>query len=508
MNVQEIKKTPRPRYCGILVHPTSFPSPYGIGDLGDGAYAFIDFLYDAGQTLWQCLPLGPTGFGDSPYQAFSAFAGQPLLISPDLLLKDGLLEKDDLADVPDFNDYSVEYGNVITYKAALLRKACAHFTASEDKALHKAFNHFCRTEKDWLEDYALFTALKDTLGGKPWLDWPEALRLRKADALTEKRRELSEEIRLQFFAQYEFDKQWKALRSYANAKGVRIIGDVPIYVPLDSADVWANPELFQLDERRHPEQVAGCPPDSFTADGQLWGNPIYDWKKMAQTRYSWWIQRLAAAGKLYDVIRLDHFRGFESYWSVPAGDTTARNGKWVKGPGMDFVRTIQQALPDLEFIAEDLGFITPEVRKLQQDSGYPGMKVLEFAFDSREESDYMPHLYPVDSVCYTGTHDNVTLKQWFDEAAPEDVACAKAYLGLNREEGYIRGMIRGCMGSMSQLCVVQMQDYLELGKEARMNFPGTLSSANWTWRAEKGFDSDTLAARIYAATKLYGRVGK
>lgn len=267
-------------------------------------------------------------------------------------------------------------------------------------------------------------------------------------------------------------------------------------------------ELFQLDESRHPEQVAGCPPDSFTADGQLWGNPIYDWKKMAQTRYSWWIQRLAAAGKLYDVIRLDHFRGFESYWSVPAGDTTARNGKWVKGPGMDFVRTIQQALPDLEFIAEDLGFITPEVRKLQQDSGYPGMKVLEFAFDSREESDYMPHLYPVDSVCYTGTHDNVTLKQWFDEAAPEDVACAKAYLGLNREEGYIRGMIRGCMGSVSRLCVVQMQDYLELGKEARMNFPGTLSSANWTWRAEKGFDADALAARIYAATKLYGRVGK
>ena len=322
----------------------------------------------------------------------------------------------------------------------------------------------------------------------------------------EKRRELSDEIRLQYFVQYEFDRQWKALRSYANAKGVRIIGDVPIYVPLDSADVWANPELFQLDESRHPEQVAGCPPDSFTADGQLWGNPIYDWKKMAQTHYFWWIQRLTAAGKLYDVIRLDHFRGFESYWSVPAGDTTARNGKWVKGPGMDFIRTIQQALPNLEFIAEDLGFITPEVRKLQQDSGYPGMKVLEFAFDSREESDYMPHLYPVDSVCYTGTHDNVTLKQWFDEAAPEDVACAKTYLGLNREEGYIRGMIRGCMGSVSRLCVVLMQDYLELSKEARMNFPGTLSSANWTWRAEKGFDSDALAARIYAATKLYGRV--
>ena len=491
------------RESGILMHITSLPAPYGIGTMGKDAYAFVDFLVRAGQRCWQILPLTPTGYGDSPYQSLGACAGNHYLIDLDTLAEEGLLKKEEIRNIPwGSNPKRVDFGAMYAHRMAVLRLAFQRFTPDE------AYETFVEQNRSWLEDYALFTALKDTLGGKPWLDWPEALRLREADALAEKRRELSEEIRLQFFAQYEFDKQWKALRSYANAKGVRIIGDVPIYVPLDSADVWANPELFQLDESRHPEQVAGCPPDSFTADGQLWGNPIYDWKKMAQTRYSWWIQRLAAAGKLYDVIRLDHFRGFESYWSVPAGDTTARNGKWVKGPGMDFVRTIQQALPDLEFIAEDLGFVTPEVRKLQQDSGYPGMKVLEFAFDSREESDYMPHLYPVDSVCYTGTHDNVTLKQWFDEAAPEDVACAKAYLGLNREEGYIRGMIRGCMGSVSRLCVVQMQDYLELGKEARMNFPGTLSSANWTWRAEKGFDSDALAARIYAATKLYGRVGK
>ena len=280
---------------------------------------------------------------------------------------------------------------------------------------------------------------------------------------------------------------------------------MPIYVPLDSADVWANPGLFQLDENCRPKTVAGCPPDSFTADGQLWGNPIYDWQAMADTGYGWWIRRLDAAARMYDVVRIDHFRGFESYWEVPAGDKTARNGKWIKGPGMDFIRAIQKALPKLDFIAEDLGFVTPEVRQLQLDSGYPGMKVIEFAFDSREESDYLPHLYPVESVCYTGTHDNVTLKQWFDEATPEDVAYAKAYLGLNQEEGYIWGMIRGAMSSVSRLCVVQMQDYLELGKPARMNFPGTLSSANWTWRAEEGFDSEDLAKRIFTLTKLYGR---
>ena len=316
---------------------------------------------------------------------------------------------------------------------------------------------------------------------------------------------LQDSIRLHCFLQYQFDRQWKALRAYAREKGIDIIGDVPIYVPLDSADVWSNPQLFQLDEDRKPRMVAGCPPDSFTADGQLWGNPLYNWEAMKESGYAWWIRRLSAAAKMFDVVRLDHFRGFESYWAVPAGAATAKDGQWVKGPGMDFVSAIRAALPQLRFIAEDLGYITPEVRRLQLDSGYPGMKIIEFAFDSREAGNYLPHLYPVDSVCYTGTHDNVTLKQWFDEALPEDVAIAKAYLGLNQEEGYIRGMIRAAQSSVSRLCVVQMQDYLELGKEGRMNCPGTLSSSNWTWRAEPGFDSVELAADILRITRLYGR---
>ena len=299
-----------------------------------------------------------------------------------------------------------------------------------------------------------------------------------------------------------------ALRRYAGEHGIRIIGDVPIYVPMDSSDVWSEPELFQLDEERKPVKVAGCPPDSFTADGQLWGNPLYDWPRHHDTGYAWWIHRLTAAGKLYDVIRIDHFRGFESYWAVPFGDENARGGSWVQGPGMDFIRAIQDALPKLDFIAEDLGFVTPEVRALQLDSGYPGMKVIEFAFDSREKNDYLPHNYPVESVCYTGTHDNVTVVQWLEEAPAQDVAFAKSYLGLNAEEGYVWGMIRGGMGSVSRLFVAQMQDYLELGKFARMNFPGTLTSANWTWRAEEGFDSDALAQRIFQVTKTYGRTEK
>ena len=396
----------------------------------------------------------------------------------------------------------VDYGRLYDQRIQVLRIAWSRFQPDE------AFEAFVRENEAWLADYAIFMALKAEMGGKPWLQWPEELKCHEPEALEKKREELQAEIRLQYFLQYQFHRQWKALRAYAAEKGIRVIGDVPIYVPLDSADVWAAPELFQLDESRRPEVVAGCPPDAFTEDGQLWGNPIYDWKKMADTGYAWWIGRLSAAAGMYDVVRFDHFRGFESYWAVPAGDDTARNGKWVKGPGLPFIQAIRKALPDLDFIAEDLGYMTKEVRQLQLDSGYPGMKVLEFAFDSREDSDYLPHLYPEDSVCYTGTHDNVTLKQWFAEASPEDVAYAKAYLGLNEEEGYVWGMIRGAMGSVSRICIVQMQDYLELGKRARMNFPGTLSTDNWTWRAEEGFDSEALAQRIGTVTKLYGRTQK
>ena len=491
------------RESGILMHITSLPGPYGIGTMGKQAYRFVDFLESAGQSYWQILPLTPTGFGDSPYQSFSACAGNHYLIDLDTLVKEGLLKQEEITAVTWGKESDrVDYGTLYAQRSKLLATACSRFVPDAD------YEIFVRENQDWLEDYAIFMALKNSMGGKIWLDWPEELKCHDASALAAERLALKGQVELQYFLQYQFDRQWKALRAYANSKGIRIIGDVPIYVPLDSADVWAAPELFQLDENRRPEVVAGCPPDAFTEDGQLWGNPIYDWKKMADTGYGWWVRRLAAAAKMYDVVRFDHFRGFESYWAVPAGDKTARNGKWVKGPDHDFIYAIQKALPNLDFIAEDLGYMTPEVRQLQLDSGYPGMKVLEFAFDSREDSDYLPHLYPEDSVCYTGTHDNVTLKQWFDEASAEDVSMAKAYLGLHEEEGYVWGMIRGAMGSVSRICVVQMQDYLELGKPARMNFPGTLSMANWTWRATSGFDSEALGEKILNVTKRYGRTKK
>ena len=491
------------RESGILMHITSLPGPYGVGTMGKSAYHFVDFLDKAGQSVWQILPLNPTGYGDSPYQSFSAWAGNPYLIDLDTLVEEGLLKQWEpeavtWGDTPT----RVSFGRLYQEWGKLLRLAYSRFIPDE------AYAAFLTENAEWLSDYALFMALKEANGGAPWLDWPEDLRLREESALAKAREAYADEIGYQCFVQYLFFRQWKVLRAYANGKGIRIIGDVPIYVPLDSADVWVNYKLFQLDETRHPTVEAGCPPDGFTADGQPWGNPIYDWQTTADTGFAWWVGRLTAAAGMYDVVRFDHFRGFESYWAVPAGDKTARNGKWVKGPGIDFIRAVQKALPELDFIAEDLGFVTPEVRKLQLDSGYPGMKVLEFAFDSREESDYLPHLYPVDSVCYTGTHDNVTLKQWFDEAGPKDKAYAKAYMGLNRPEGYVWGMIRGGMGSVSRLFVAQMQDYLELGGEARMNFPGTLSSANWTWRAEKGFDSDKLARKIRKVTGLYGRLKK
>ena len=489
------------RESGILMHITSLPNPYGIGSIGKCAYEFVDFLCDAGQSYWQILPLCPTGYGDSPYQSFSTFAGNHYLIDLDMLIGEGLLNQEE-ADAVCWgkDECRVDYGCLYDNRSKLLHLAYERF--SPDEAFHK----YVTDNADWLEDYALFMALKEKFHGKGWQDWTMSLMLRIPEIMDSYREELADSIRFHYFLQYKFFQQWKALRSYANRKGIRIIGDVPIYVPLDSADVWANSHLFQLNESGRPKLVAGCPPDSFTADGQLWGNPLYDWDKMKETNYTWWIRRLAAAAQMYDVVRLDHFRGFESYWAVPAGDKTAAGGSWMQGPGTDFIRAIQAALPDLDFIAEDLGFVTPGVRRLLQESGYPGMKVMQFAFDSREDSDYLPHTYPVNSVCYSGTHDNLTMLQWFQEAAPEDIAVAKAYLGLNEEEGLVRGVIRGCMGSVSKLCVIQMQDYLELGACARMNFPGTLSANNWTWRAPKGFITEELTKRIFSTTRRYGRL--
>ena len=491
------------RKSGILMHISSLPGPYGVGSLGAAAYAFVDFLVAAGQSYWQILPLNPTGFGDSPYQSFSTFAGNHYLIDLDTLVSQGLLLPEELQGIDWGGDPGrVDFGKLYTERTRLLKLAHSRFTEDE------AFENFVRDNVLWLEDYALFMAIKEHFHGRDWQCWSVSLLMRLPPVMDAYREELRDAIRFQYFLQYQFFRQWKALRAYANSKGIKIIGDVPIYVPLDSADVWAEPELFQLDASRRPKVVAGCPPDSFSADGQLWGNPIYDWPKHHAERYHWWIRRMKAAARMYDVVRFDHFRGFESYWAVPADAKTAASGSWQKGPGMDFVGAIKKALPDLQIIAEDLGFVTDEVRQLLRDSGYPGMKVMEFAFDTREPSarDYLPHRYPVNSVVYSGTHDNLTLRQWFDEAAPEDVRSAWDYLGLNEQEGPVWGMIRGAMGSVSKLCIIQMQDYLEIGAEGRMNHPGTLTTANWTWRANPGFADEELAKKIRTMTERYDRI--
>ena len=488
------------RKSGILMHISSLPSPYGIGTMGKCAYDFVDFLQKAGQAYWQILPLSPTGYGNSPYQSFSTYAGSPYLIDLDMLVEEGMLKTEEIQAIHWGDDETqVDYGILYNHRGSLLRLAFDRFTPDAD------YDRFVSENEEWLPDYALFMALKAKAQGQGWQNWSVSLMTRIPSIIDSCRKELSGEIEFVYFQQYLFFRQWNALHSYANSKGIRIIGDVPIYVPLDSADVWANPRLFLLDGSYRPKVVAGCPPDSFNADGQLWGNPIYDWEKMKETGYEWWIRRMAAAARMYDVVRLDHFRGFESYWAVPAECTTAAGGSWQPGPGMDFIRAIQKALPQLDCIAEDLGYMTPEVRQLQLDSGYPSMKVLQFGFDSREDADYQPHTYPVNSVCYSGTHDNTPLAQWLDEAAPEDIEMARAYLGLNEQEGYIPGLIRGCMGSISKLCVIQMQDYLELGASSRMNAPGTMGS-NWMWRAEKGFCTEALAKRILTLTRRYGRM--
>lgn len=491
------------RESGILMHITSLPGSHGIGTMGKESFRFVDFLKESGQTLWQILPLTPTGYGDSPYQSCSAFAGNHYLIDLELLVEEGLLQQQDLDGIQwSYQDDKVDFGLQYNNRLKVLRLAYNRFEANE------AFQQFCTANSHWLADFTLFMALKDRFGGQPWFQWEQKLKFRDPDALWQIRQELTDEIRFYSFVQYIFHRQWTALRDYAHQNGIRIIGDVPIYVPLDSVEVWSSPELFQLDETLTPTAVAGCPPDAFTADGQLWGNPLYRWDVLAKNGYSWWINRLGEAAKRYDVVRFDHFRGFESYWSVPYGSETARNGQWIKGPDMDFINAVKKGLPQLQLIAEDLGFLTPEVLKMRDDSGLPGMKVLEFAFDSREPSEYLPHTYPTNSVCYTGTHDNMTMRQWFETATPGAVAYAKEYMALTESEGLVWGTIRTAMASVSDLCIVQMQDYLNLGGEARMNFPGTMTNCNWTWRAKDGVFTTELAQRIKALTRLYGRMGK
>ena len=489
------------RSSGILMHITSLPGPYGVGTMGKEAYDFVDFLKRAGQSYWQILPLTPTGYGDSPYQSCSAFAGNHYLIDLPALVEEGLLKKEEADSVCwCHSETKADFGLLYQNRLKVLSLAWSRFSGGED------YEAFCADSADWLSDFCLYMALKDRYQGKPWYEWDAGLKTREPEAVWRARGELKEQIRFYSFVQYLFYKQWNALHAYAAEQGVSIIGDVPIYVPRDSVDVWTSPELFRLDADLNPEVVAGVPPDAFTADGQLWGNPLYRWEDMEKAGFGWWIHRLKAAGSLYDMIRLDHFRGFESYWAVPFGDETARGGEWVKGPGMAFVEAVKKALPDLPLIAEDLGFLTQEVFDMRDASGFPGMKVLGFAFDSREPSDYLPHNYTANSVCYTGTHDNMTMRQWFETASQDAVDYATEYMSLTEQEGLVWGVIRTAFSSVSDLCVVQMQDFLDLGAQGRMNFPGTMSDSNWTWRMEPGRTTEKLADRIRSLTRLYGRL--
>ena len=490
------------RSSGILMPISSLPSPHGIGTLGAEARKFVDFLAAARQSWWQILPVGPTSYGDSPYQSFSAYAGNPYFVDLDLLCKDGLLTPDEVSAVSWGDDPArVDYSAIYNGRFPLLHLAMERgWERDADKV-----KSFSEESASWLPDYALFMALKRHFGMKSWTDWPdEDIRLRRPEAVAHYQKALADDIRLFTYIQYLFFRQWEDLRSYAHEKGIGIIGDLPIYVAMDSADVWADPRAFQLDERNVPAEVAGVPPDYFTADGQLWGNPLYDWDAMKADGYTWWIRRIAGASRLYDILRIDHFRGLESYWAVPRGETTAKIGRWVKGPGMDLIGVLTEKFPNIQFIAEDLGYLTPEVRQLLADSGLPGMKVLQFAFDSREAANYLPHTYPRHCVCYAGTHDNSTLMGWKDEAAPADIAMAREYLGLHDGEGFNWGVLRGGQSSVADLFIAQMQDYLGLGSEARMNTPGILGS-NWQWRMLPGQITEELTARIARMTSLYGR---
>ena len=490
------------RSCGILLPVFALPSPYGIGTLGRAAYDFVDFLRQAGQSWWQMLPLGPTGYGDSPYQSFSSYAGNPYFIDLDLLRRDGLLTAQEIASLAWGSDPSrVDYAALYENRFVLLQKAAERGWARDRAEVQL----FARQNAQWLPDYALYMAVKRHFDEKPWTQWPdEAIRLRKPEAMAQYRQMLASDICMFTYSQFLFFRQWNALREYAHEQGVGIIGDLPIYVSMDSADVWAEPAFFQLDSDGYPTETAGVPPDCFSRDGQLWGNPLYRWEAMRADGYGWWIRRVDGAAKLYDMLRIDHFRGFESYWAVPYGDTTAKNGHWVKGPGMDLVQVLLNWFPQMQFIAEDLGFLTPEVRKLLADSGLPGMKVLEFAFDAREPSNYLPHLYTPHCVCYTGTHDNAPLPAWKEEADPDDLALAAQYLGLNEEEGFHWGVLRGGMSSVAELFVAQMQDYLGLGAESRINTPGK-PVGNWQWRLHPGQLTAALSRRMAHMARLYGR---
>ena len=498
------------RKSGVLLPVFSLPGAYGIGCFSKEAYKFVDFLADAGQSYWQILPVGQTSYGDSPYQSFSTFAGNPYFIDLTELIERGLLKKAECDHTRmKSTDGYIDYGLLYEKRYPLLRRAY-HRLSGDDMA---KVDKFVAKNSKWLPDYSLFMALKDEHGGASFMEWEDELRLRNKDALSEAAERLSDEIGFYQWLQYEFFRQWKKLKKYANKKGIEIIGDIPIYVAEDSADVWASPELFQMDEKGKPVAVAGCPPDAFSEDGQLWGNPLYDWKRHKATGYEWWIRRIKSCMKMYDVIRIDHFRGFDEYYSIPAGSENARNGEWKKGPGKKLFRAIEKKLGNINIIAEDLGFITDSVRKLVRDTGFPNMKVLEFAFDGRDESSpsgstnvYLPMNYDKNCVVYTGTHDNETLRGWLDSIKKAEYAEMQDYIDCHspKKDVIVKKLVRTALSSTANMCIIPMQDWLGLGNEARINTPSTLGE-NWKWRMSRDDMSDELAAEIRKLTVLYGR---
>ncbi len=488
------------RSSGILLPISSLPSPHGIGTLGQEAYDFIDFLRDSGQRYWQILPLCPTGYGDSPYQSFSSFACNPYFIDLDLLVSQGLLSNEDVKNSGLVSDPNgVNYKNLFEKRFDLLRIAVNALDKNSPE-----FSSFHEQNAFWLEDYALFMAIKHEYQMTAFQNWPEPLRIRDKDAIDEKRHLLKEEIFFWSALQFLFFSQWQTLKQYAKEKNIQIIGDIPIYVSPDSADLWANSKLFQVDENKHMTEVAGCPPDGFSEDGQLWGNPLYDWDYHKDTKFQWWIQRVKYAATFYDLIRIDHFRGFAGYYAIPAGEATARNGCWREGPGKSVIDALKKNLPYVCIIAEDLGYLTKDVKRLLKYSGFPGMKVLQFAFDSSESSDYLPHNHKKNCIVYTGTHDNTTTPDWVCSVPPENVAFAKEYLGIDSDHQITEQFIRAAFSSVAQTAIIPMADWLGLGKEARINAPSTLGD-NWVWRVSKDSLTPELSQRIRRMSKIYGR---
>lgn len=492
------------RSSGILLHPTSLPGPYGIGDIGPQARSWVDFLARAGCRLWQILPLGPTGYGDSPYQCFSAFAGNPYLISPDSLIADGLLKHNDLHLLPEFGEGKVDYGAVIPWKLKLLDRSFELFREQGAAQLQQDYIRFQEQQSYWLDDFSLFMALKEYHGGRSWIDWRPELRDRVPDAVHQVREYLSASIQKQVYRQYIFFRQWEELRQHVASNDMLIIGDIPIFVAHDSADVWANPELFHLNETGEPEFVAGVPPDYFSPTGQLWGNPLYRWDLQTENGYQWWIERFRSVLSLVDIVRLDHFRGFAGYWEIPGEAETAEIGRWVPGPGADFLNAIENALGELPIIAEDLGVITPDVIELRDSFKLPGMKILQFSFADGPQDKFLPHNYTENCVVYTGTHDNDTVRGWYERVPEKEKDFYRRY--LQRDGSNVSwDLIRTCWSSVAVFSIAPIQDFLGLGNEARMNYPGN-PHGNWTWRYHAGDLDLGLENKIHEINYLYSRL--